>query len=163
MTTSVLTTAPPFDEPLPRRRVVRAARLWAPRAPIPRRWRVVLVACSVLVPLLAWVLASATGAVPTQFLPSPAAVWQAGLEMAKSGTLATDTWASVQRILIGFGLAIVPHLSVMDEEKNKQLAVIQLAEKEWVRPVGVIYRSDRQLSIAAKKFVQLLENGALNN
>jgi NitT/TauT family transport system permease protein len=107
VTSTVLSTAPPFDEPRPRRRVVRAARLWAPRAPIPRRWRLVLMACSVLVPLLAWVLASASGAVPAQFLPSPAAVWEAGVQMAKSGTLATDTWASVQRILIGFGLAIV--------------------------------------------------------
>ena len=47
--------------------------------------------------------------------------------------------------------------SVTDEERSGQLAVIKLAEKEWVRPVGVIYRSDRTLSLAAKKFVQLLE------
>ncbi len=53
---------------------------------------------------------------------------------------------------------IVPHPSVMDEERNNQLAVIELAEKDWIRPVGVIYRTDRTLSIAAKKFVQLLEN-----
>jgi DNA-binding transcriptional LysR family regulator len=57
-------------------------------------------------------------------------------------------------------MAIVPHPSVEDEEKNGQLAVIKLAEKEWVRPVGVIYRSDRNLSLAAKKFVQLLEEKA---
>jgi NitT/TauT family transport system permease protein len=63
--------------------------------------------CSVLVPLAAWVAVSATGAVSEQFLPSPVAVWQAGLEMARAGTLATDTWASVQRILIGFGIAIL--------------------------------------------------------
>ncbi len=69
-----------------------------------------------------------------------------------------DNIETIKRAVeVGFGLAIVPHLSVMDEEKNKQLAIIQLAEKEWVRPVGVIYRSDRTLSIAAKKFVQLLE------
>jgi len=91
---------------LPRRRPARRATVWAVRAPIPRRWKVVLIACSVLVPLVAWVAVAATGAVPEQFLPSPEAVWQAGLEMARSGTLATDVWASVQRILIGFGLAI---------------------------------------------------------
>jgi NitT/TauT family transport system permease protein len=33
-------------------------------------------------------------------------VWEAGMEMARTGTLAADTWASVRRILIGFGLAI---------------------------------------------------------
>lgn len=70
-----------------------------------------------------------------------------------------DNIETIKRAVeVGFGLAIVPHPSVMDEEKNKQLAVIELAEKEWVRPVGVIYRSDRSLSIAAKKFVQLLES-----
>lgn len=69
-----------------------------------------------------------------------------------------DNIETIKRsVEVGFGLAIVPHPSVMDEERNKQLAVIDLAEKEWVRPVGVIYRSDRTLSIAAKKFVQLLE------
>ena len=57
---------------------------------------------------------------------------------------------------IGLGLAIVPHSSVANEERRKQLAAVKLAEKEWVRPVGVIYRRDRTPSVAAKKFVQLL-------
>ncbi|HEY0050827.1 MAG TPA: LysR family transcriptional regulator [Pyrinomonadaceae bacterium] len=83
-----------------------------------------------------------------------------GVEVRKAAEF--DNIETIKRAVeVGFGLAIVPQPSVMDEEKNKQLAVIQLAEKEWVRPVGVIYRSDRQLSIAAKKFVQLLENGSL--
>lgn len=57
---------------------------------------------------------------------------------------------------VGFGLAIVPRPSVMSEKRNKLLAVIELAEKDWIRPVGVIHRSKRTLSVAAKKFVQLL-------
>ncbi len=70
-----------------------------------------------------------------------------------------DNIETIKRsVEVGFGLAIVPHPSVMDEEKNGQLCVAQLAEKDWVRPVGVVYRTDRTLSIAAKKFVQLLEN-----
>jgi NitT/TauT family transport system permease protein len=106
MSTTVAPTRPAL-EPLPRRKPVRSARVWALRAPIPRGPKIALMVCSVLVPLAAWVAVSATGAVQEQFLPSPAAVWAAGLDMARSGTLATDTWASVQRILIGFGLAIV--------------------------------------------------------
>ncbi|MGX6607914.1 ABC transporter permease [Micromonosporaceae bacterium Da 78-11] len=98
-------------EPLPRRRVVRSPRIWALRAPIPRPYRIALIVLSVAVPVVVWFVVAATGAVPTQFLPSPAAVWDAGLEMARAGTWATDTWAtdtwaSVRRILIGFGLAI---------------------------------------------------------
>jgi len=102
-------TAParPTFAKLPRRRPPRPARLWALRAPISPRSRAVLMLCSVLVPLVAWVAVASTGAVPEQFLPSPAAVWEAGVEMARSGQLLADTWASVQRILIGFGLAVV--------------------------------------------------------
>ncbi|MDQ6788415.1 MAG: LysR family transcriptional regulator substrate-binding protein, partial [Acidobacteriota bacterium] len=70
-----------------------------------------------------------------------------------------DNIETIKRsVEVGFGLAIVPHPSVIDEEKNGQLCVIELAEKDWIRPVGVVYRTDRTLSIAAKKFVQLLEN-----
>ncbi|MDQ3131955.1 MAG: LysR family transcriptional regulator [Pyrinomonadaceae bacterium] len=80
-----------------------------------------------------------------------------GVEVKKVAEF--DNIETIKRAVeVGFGLAIVPHPSVADEEKNNQLAVVKLAEKEWVRTVGVIYRSDRNLSLAAKKFVQLLEN-----
>jgi len=70
-----------------------------------------------------------------------------------------DNIETIKRaVQVGFGLAILPLPSVKDEVRSGRLAVIKLAEKEWVRPVGVIYRSDRNLSLAAKKFVQLLEN-----
>lgn len=82
-----------------------------------------------------------------------------GVEVKKVAEF--DNIETIKRAVeVGFGMAIVPHPSVEDEEKNGQLAVIKLAEKEWVRPVGVIYRSDRNLSLAAKKFVQLLEEKA---
>ncbi len=80
-----------------------------------------------------------------------------GVEVRKVAEF--DNIETIKRAVeVGFGLAIVPHPSVIDEEKNKQLAVVQLAEKEWVRPVGVVFRNDRNLSLAAKKFVQLLED-----
>lgn len=80
-----------------------------------------------------------------------------GVEVRKVAEF--DNIETIKRAVeVGFGLAIVPHPAVRDEKKNGQLAVVELAEKDWVRPVGVIYRSDRNLSLAAKKFVQLLEN-----
>ena len=70
-----------------------------------------------------------------------------------------DNIETIKRAVeVGFGIAIVPHPSVLDEERNKQLVIVELAESDWVRTVGVIYRSDKALSIAAKKFVQLLES-----
>jgi LysR family transcriptional regulator, transcriptional activator of the cysJI operon len=83
-----------------------------------------------------------------------------GVEVKKVAEF--DNIETIKRaVQVGFGLAILPLPSVTEEERTGQLAVIKLAEKEWVRPVGVIYRSDRSLSLAAKKFVQLLENKPL--
>ncbi len=83
----------------------------------------------------------------------------AGVEVKKIAEF--DNIETIKRAVeVGFGLAIVPLPAVMDEQRTGQLSVVKLAEKEWVRPVGVIYRSDRNLSLAAKKFVQLLENNS---
>ena len=85
-----------------------------------------------------------------------------GVDVRKAAEF--DNIETIKRsVEVGFGLAIVPHPSVIDEEKNNQLAVVELAEKDWIRPVGVVYRSDRTLSVAAKKFVQLLENTSLES
>jgi NitT/TauT family transport system permease protein len=93
---------------LPRRaRPRRSSAMLAIRTPIPRRGRWALTIGSVLVPLLAWVALSATGAVPATFLPSPAAVVSAGVEMVASGELLADLWATVRRVLLGFGLAVL--------------------------------------------------------
>src|SRR5688572_26216629 len=94
--------------PLPRRRPVRPPRpLFAIRSSLPGRTRMVLVLLSVLLPVAAWLILGATGAVPARYLPSLGSVWQAGVDMAASGQLWTDTWATVQRIVQGFGLAVL--------------------------------------------------------
>ena len=81
-----------------------------------------------------------------------------GVDVKKAAEF--DNIETIKRaVQVGFGLAILPVPSVSDEKKNGQLAVVPLAEKDWVRPVGVVYRSDRSLSLAAKKFVQILEAG----
>ena len=81
---------------------------------------------------------------------------QAGVEIKKAAEF--DNIETIKRAVeVGFGVAILPLASVLEEERSGSLAIVKLAEKEWVRPVGVIYRSDRTLSLAAKKFVQLLE------
>jgi NitT/TauT family transport system permease protein len=76
------------------------------RKPLPRATYLILVAVSVAGPVAAWVLLSATDAVDPRYLPAPGRVWQAGLDMAASGQLAADTWATVQRVAAGFGLAV---------------------------------------------------------
>ena len=69
-----------------------------------------------------------------------------------------DNIETIKRAVeVGFGVAILPYPAVIEAERKGLLSVVKLAEKEWVRPVGVLYRSDRSLSVAAKKFIQLLE------
>jgi DNA-binding transcriptional LysR family regulator len=69
-----------------------------------------------------------------------------------------DNIETIKRAVeVGFGLAIVPRLSVLDEQKSGQLAVIALAEPEWTRTTGIIHRSDHTLGAAAKKFIELLK------
>ncbi len=70
-----------------------------------------------------------------------------------------DNIETIKRAVeVGFGLAIVPEPAVVEAKRSGTLAVIQLAEKYWIRSVGVIHRSDRSLSLAAKKFVELLSD-----
>jgi len=69
-----------------------------------------------------------------------------------------DNIETIKRAVeVGFGLAILPEPAVIEAQKAGSLAVIQLAEKYWVRSVGVIHRSDKNLSLAAQKFIQLLK------
>jgi NitT/TauT family transport system permease protein len=93
---------------LPRRRPPRSRpAVFALRVPISQRAQWTLTALSVLLPLGIWWLLSVSGAVqPSTYLPSPGATLAAGLEMARTGELFTDAWSSIQRILIGFGLAV---------------------------------------------------------
>jgi DNA-binding transcriptional LysR family regulator len=70
-----------------------------------------------------------------------------------------DNIETIKRAVeVGFGLAIVPRLSVLDEQKSGQLAVVALAETEWTRTAGIIYRSDRTLGTAAQKFIELFKS-----
>lgn len=80
-----------------------------------------------------------------------------GVEVTKVAEF--DNIETIKRAVeVGFGIAIMPLPSVLDEQRLGTLAVVELSEKEWVRPVGVLYRTDRSLGLAAKKFVQILEN-----
>lgn len=94
----------------PRRPAPRAERgggFWELRRPISRRMRNTLMGISVLVPLLAWLGLSGTGAVKPLFLPSPAAVVRAFRTLLSSGQLQGDLGASLSRIGIGFALVVV--------------------------------------------------------
>ncbi|MEV6906978.1 ABC transporter permease [Amycolatopsis sp. NPDC051071] len=101
--------ARPDWSPLPRRAGLKAnaSPLFSLRTTIPARWRWTLAVLSFAIPLLIWVTLNALGVVNPTFLPTPAAVLDAGLKMIESGELFSDLWATTQRVLLGFGLAVL--------------------------------------------------------
>lgn len=54
-----------------------------------------------LVLLLAWQIASVHEVVNPQFFPAPTKVWDAGVELYRSGELWDSIWISLKRVLIG--------------------------------------------------------------
>lgn len=75
-----------------------------------------------------------------------------------------DNIETIKRAVeVGFGLAIVPRPSVLDEARSGQLAVVNLSGNEWTRTVGIIHRTDRAPSVAARKFIELLAPVAVSS
>jgi NitT/TauT family transport system permease protein len=94
---------------LPRRRPPRPRpAVFALRVPISRRSRTVLIVLSIVVPLVAWWILSVSGVVrPAQYLPTPGATLRGLRDLAVSGELLTDAWSSIQRVLWGYGIAVL--------------------------------------------------------
>lgn len=67
-----------------------------------RGWLIAAGAVLPLVLLAGWQLIAVTELIPAYRLPSPAQVWQAGVDLAVSGLLGQYVAISLQRVLIGF-------------------------------------------------------------
>ncbi len=92
---------------LPKQRPAAVLRRIVPlRRKTPDRIRRPLIALSLVLPLIAWVVLTATHAVEPRFLPSPASVIRAGRSLASSGVLWDDILATVRRVAIGFALVV---------------------------------------------------------
>ena len=68
-----------------------------------------------------------------------------------------DNIETIKRAVeIGQGLAIVPLPTVSHEIRLGTLKVLQLADVNLMRPLGIIYKRGRHLSPAARKFIDVL-------
>lgn len=61
--------------------------------------------------LIAWQVVTTAGLIEPYRLPTPASVFQAGVELAESGQLWTHIAISVQRVLLGFAIGAVVGLA----------------------------------------------------
>jgi len=76
-----------------------------------KKWWIVVGGALLPVAIVAvWFIISATGLVPSYKLPSPLDVWEAGVELAATGTYTAYIAISVQRVSIGFAIGSVAGL-----------------------------------------------------
>jgi NitT/TauT family transport system permease protein len=94
----------PTNTPATRGR--QQSALWRLRGDIPTGLRWTLIAIGVAVPFVIWVIAAAMTNKST-LVPTPSATWTAGVDMASSGELWSDLWASTRRVLIGYGISVL--------------------------------------------------------
>jgi ABC-type nitrate/sulfonate/bicarbonate transport system permease component len=59
-----------------------------------------------IVMLLAWQICSDTKLVNPQFFPPPTRVWRAGIALSNDGSLWTNLWISLQRVLVGSAMGV---------------------------------------------------------
>lgn len=79
---------------------------WRIAEAIPQSLNWTLMTLSIILPLLAWGLLTSSGMIDSVFLPSPAKVVQALIDLWNRGVLSTDIAASFVRVSAGFLLAV---------------------------------------------------------
>jgi NitT/TauT family transport system permease protein len=85
----------------------RPSTFWRLRGEIPGRLRRSLIVVSLVAPLLIWTLLYATQLVSPIHLPSPISVLQRLWDLLTNGQIWSAASISMQRVALGFGLAIV--------------------------------------------------------
>jgi DNA-binding transcriptional LysR family regulator len=57
---------------------------------------------------------------------------------------------------VGLGLALVPRITIVDELQRGKLKALDLAGGPFERPIGILTRKQAELSLPARKFIELL-------
>lgn len=93
-------------EPTPRQyRYLQPSVFWSIRQEFPKWLSLLLVAIALIVPLLLWTVISSLNLVNPIFLPTPAAVINAGIKMFAEDNLTLDVIVSSARVFAGFVVA----------------------------------------------------------
>ena len=87
--------------------MIKPSVFWSIRQGFPRWLQLLLTIIALIFPLTIWSFLSYNQLVNPQFLPTPTAVLQAGIEMFTSENLLLDIAASFGRVLAGFLLAAI--------------------------------------------------------
>lgn len=68
-----------------------------------------------------------------------------------------------EAVEVGAGVALLPEPTLIREVRSGTLAAVPLVEPGMVRPLGVIIRRHARLSLAAHRFMDLLQNSGNHN
>lgn len=98
-------TQPNDATPTREYRYLQPSVFWSIRQEFPRWLSIVIIAVALAIPLLLWTAISYSGWVPAMFLPTPTAVFQAGLTLFAQEQLLNDILVSCGRVLAGFIVA----------------------------------------------------------
>ncbi|MER7278735.1 ABC transporter permease [Dactylosporangium sp. NPDC000244] len=120
--TQVTELAPP-DARLVRREASASPERAAGRRRNRRIAEIVLGFGAPIVLFVVWQIAATSGAINPLFFPAPTKVWDAALELIKSGELFQHLWVSLTRVLIGCGMGVVTGVA----------AGVALGASRWVR------------------------------
>jgi sulfonate transport system permease protein len=98
--------------------------------------------------LLAWWVATATGLIDEKFLPSPAEVWDAGVELTRNGKLPDALWSSFKRVFwgtlygvtAGLAIAIVAGITRRgDDLLDPTMQIIKAIPKYALIPLFIVW------------------------
>jgi len=89
------------------RRYLKPSVFWSIRQGFPRWLQPILIAASLIVPVLIWSFLSYGGYVNPKFLPTPTEVISTGITMLGDGELMVDIFASLGRVMAGFIFAAI--------------------------------------------------------
>ena len=68
-----------------------------------------------------------------------------------------DNIDTIKRFVeIGQGAAIVPEPAVQSEVKGEALAAVHFSDERMLRPLALVYRKGKHLSLAAERFIEFL-------
>lgn len=77
-------------------------------------------------------------------------------------TMEFDNIETIKRAVeIGLGIAIVPRLTVEHETMRGSLKMLEFYEGPFTRPLAIIHKRGRELSLAVRKFVEVLTSAQI--
>jgi sulfonate transport system permease protein len=98
--------------------------------------------------LLAWWIITAAGWISAQHLPTPEAVWDAGVELTRNGQLADAIWASFKRVVwgtilgvsAGAAIAVIAGLTRRGEDfVDPTMQIVKAVPKYALIPLFIVW------------------------